>query len=237
MELAEVDDWLGRLFPPACALCAAPGQRRELCRPCSADLPWIVRGCSRCSRPLPAPAAAGLCGQCRWSATALSRVIAALVYEYPVDRLVTGCKYHGRIELGQVLGELLAARILVAGREPGWRPPDLLLPVPLHPAREASRGFNQAAEIARVLKRRLGIPVARRLARRLRATPEQAALGAAARAANLHGAFAADEACAGRRIALIDDVITTGATAVALARAARAAGAKEVQCWTVALTW
>lgn len=237
MRLAKVDDALTLLFPPACALCGEPGQQREICDPCCDDLPWIRHGCSLCSRPLPPAAAPGPCGQCRWPATALVRVIAALVYEYPVDRLVTGCKYRGRIELGQVLGELLAARIQVAAREPGWVMPDLMLPVPLHPSREAGRGFNQAAEIVRVLKRRVGIPVDRRLARRLRATPEQAALGAEQRAANLRGAFAAGAGCAGRRIALVDDVITTGATAVALAQAARAAGALHVQCWAVALTW
>ena len=237
MRLAKVDDPLALLFPPTCALCGEPGQRCEICDPCCADLPWIRHGCSLCSRPLPPAAAPGPCGHCRWPPTALARVIAGLVYEYPVDRLVAGCKYRGRLELGQVLGELLAARIAVAARQPGWQPPDLLLPVPLHPAREASRGFNQAAEIARVLQRRLGIPVARRLARRLRATPEQAALGAEARAANLRGAFAVGEGCAGRRIALVDDVITTGATAIALAQAARAAGAEDVQCWVVALTW
>jgi ComF family protein len=237
MRLAKVDDPLALLFPPACALCGEPRQQREICDPCCDDLPWIRHGCSLCGRPLPPDAAPGPCGNCRWPASALSRVIAGLVYEYPVDRLVAGCKYRGRIELGQVLGELLAARLACAAREPGWQAPDLLLPVPLHPAREASRGFNQAAEIARVLKRRLGIPVARRLARRLRATPEQAALGAKARAANLRGAFAAGDGCAGKRIALVDDVITTGATAVAVAEAARAAGAEEVQCWVVALTW
>ncbi|MCC5795101.1 MAG: ComF family protein [Chromatiales bacterium] len=237
MRPARVDGWIARLFPPACVLCGAPEQGHDLCGPCSDDLPWIRHGCSRCGRPVPLQAPTGPCGACRWPSAAFSRVVAALVYEYPLDRLVSLCKYQQRIDLGRLLGELLAARIALLAAAPAWTMPDLLLPVPLHPRREAARGFNQAAEIASVAGRRLGLRADARLASRVRETGAQAGLPAAQRARNLRGAFLASPDCAGLRVAVIDDVITTGATAMALASAARAAGALEVECWAVALTW
>jgi ComF family protein len=112
--------------------------------------------------------------------------------------------------------------------------PQLLVPVPLHARRLRERGYNQAAELARFAARRLGLRCEVTALQRVRATREQSGLGHAARVANTHQAFAARISLAGLRVALIDDVITTGSTAAAAATALRAAGAAGVELWVVA---
>jgi ComF family protein len=119
-------------------------------------------------------------------------------------------------------------------RERGEPLPELLIPVPLHRGRLFRRGYNQAQELARHLGRELGIAVEPRAARRLRATPDQIGLGAAARRRNLKNAFSVGPPVAGRRLALLDDVMTTGATLEELARACKAAGATRVEAWAIA---
>ena len=106
--------------------------------------------------------------------------------------------------------------------------------MPLHPARLRERGFNQAVELARPLARRLGVPLAAALCRRLRDTPAQASLDRAARRRNVRGAFACDGDLSGRHVAVVDDVLTSGATIDALARALKKAGAARVSAWVAA---
>jgi ComF family protein len=210
--------WLQRaqgwLLPPTCVLCLDPGQppTRDLCAACEADLP---------RSPELAPPAA------------FDAALAPFAYDWPVDALIRDFKYHGRLAHGRVLGTLLAdaAGAALSGGEPV---PQALVPVPLHPRRERERGYNQAWELARVLGRELGIPVVANLVLRTRETPPQASLDAAARRTNLVGAFALRRAPGVERIALVDDVLTTGATLGELARVLRAAGAGRVTAWTVA---
>jgi ComF family protein len=112
--------------------------------------------------------------------------------------------------------------------------PDLLLPMPLHPQRLQERGFNQAAEIARHLGRRLAIPCDNNACRRIRPTPPQAGLSLRERLRNLRGAFDCSHDLSGRSVALVDDVMTTGASLNALAGAVKQAGAERVDCWVIA---
>jgi ComF family protein len=112
--------------------------------------------------------------------------------------------------------------------------PELLIPVPLHRRRLMRRGYNQALELARVLKRTLALPVEAGAATRLHATPDQIGQTAAQRRRNLRNAFAVDTKVAGKHIALLDDVMTTGATLAALARAARKSGAAKIEVWALA---
>jgi ComF family protein len=151
-------------------------------------------------------------------------------YATPVDRLIQHLKYHGRLELSRVLGRYLAQH-LRALDEPL---PDMILPVPLHVSRLRHRGYNQSLEIARFVGRELGIPLDRQGARRIRATAPQMELPRDQRRKNVRGAFEVNGVFSGQRVAIVDDVMTSGHTANALAECLRHSGAKEVRVWVVA---
>lgn len=155
-------------------------------------------------------------------------MIAPLAWRFPVDALVSRFKYRGALHLGALLGRLLAE--CCSGRAA-----DCVVPVPLHPARQRERGFNQAQEIARLVAGRLGAELHLDACCRMVDTPAQAGLSAERRYRNLQGAFrVAPERIAGRRLALVDDVFTTGSTARALVTQLLRAGALEVEVWAVA---
>lgn len=227
---------LPRLRPAtACLLCEATAEDGRLCGDCLDDLPWNLHACPACAQPV--PAGQGLCGACDRHLPPQTRTLAPLRYEFPVDHLVAGLKYRGRLAHAPLLGRLLADAV----REAGGPLPDLLLPVPLHDRRLGERGYNQALEIARPLARELGLPLETRLLRRCRATAVQMSLGARERARNPGGAFAVDtarRAALGRlaRVAVIDDVMTTGATLDEIVRTLHAAGIPGIECWVVART-
>ncbi len=230
--LEKVDQWLCHWLPRRCLLCGLPAGRRSICAGCRADLPWLQQACRRCAAPLPAGAPPGYCAQCDLSLTAIDRYRAALVYDYPVDRLVTGAKFNRRPEFARALGDLLTEYI---GAElPAESRPDRLIVVPLHPYRLVQRGFNQAEEIALPIARGLGIPMDRTSCRRRRNTPAQSGLGGTARRQNLHRAFACRCCFAAQSLAIVDDVVTTGCTASALADVLRAAGAERIEVWSAA---
>lgn len=220
---------LARALPQHCALCAAASGERLLCLPCARSLPALAAACPRCALPVPG---SEVCGACLRHPPPYSSAIAAFVYAFPVDRLVGRLKYAHDLALAGLLAQSLAAAVV---RRAGSPLPDLIVPLPLAPARQRSRGFNQAMEIARPLARQLSRPIVAALARE-RDGPAQAALARVARARNLRGAFAATDAIDGRHIAIVDDVMTTGATLSAAATACRRAGAARVDVWIVART-
>lgn len=148
-----------------------------------------------------------------------------------MDHLIGRLKFQGQLHLVEPLARLLAEE-LGELREA----PDLLIPVPLHPLRLRERGFNQSLELARVLARHYGLELDGRLCRRARATPPQSGLNRKQRGKNMRGAFSVAGDPAGRRLALLDDVITTGTTVRALAKALLQAGAAGVEVWTLART-
>lgn len=209
--MGKVDELLALLAPRHCILCNAPSGRQLVCTPCQADLPWLP----------PALSPPGM--------------FAALIYEYPVDRLVQAAKFRKRLSCARALGELLANALAArADTRPGALP-EYLVPVPLHRQRLVGRGYNQALEMARPVAKQLGLVLAPGLARRIIPTAAQTGLSRAARKRNLQGAFRVS-GCAGRRVAVLDDVITTGSTAAAMARALRRAGAASVEVWAIART-
>ena len=218
------------LFPPSCYLCLDPGQPPafELCRGCEGDLPANGPACPGCAAPVAETGAR--CAACLARPRAFDAAFVPYRYEFPIAELIHRFKYRGQISLSRILGTLLGRRL--AGR--GRPPVDAILPVPLHPAREARRGYNQAREIAVFAAELLGLPVHAGLARRVRATEEQAALPAIARAANVSGAFEVATRVPPLRVAIVDDVLTTGATAESLARALHNAGCRHVEVWAVA---
>jgi ComF family protein len=150
-------------------------------------------------------------------------------YAFPFDALIQHCKYGGAQELADLFARALAHRLRSLPL------PELIVPMPLHAARLRQRGFNQALEIARRLGVLLNLPC-RHACRRLRDTPPQAGLDLATRKRNLRGAFVCDEDLTGKRIALVDDVMTSGSSLNELTKAARSAGAVEVSAWVVART-
>jgi ComF family protein len=211
------------LLPPTCCLCGARGERADL------DL------CEVCVNLLPMnPPSTGLAppgGLSPLFARTLIRVLVPFHYAYPVDHWIRALKFNGERVYARVLGALLA-NTFRALRQP---PPQLIVPVPLHPQRYRDRGFNQAYELAKFAAAPLGVPVdARCLVRKL-PTLEQSSLSSPAqRRKNVRGAFAVVRPVQAERVALLDDVLTTGSTALAAAQALLAAGVREVELWAVA---
>lgn len=222
---------LDLVFPAVCPVCAArlgDGRRDPLCGPCWNGVTRIAPPlCDVCGAPV---AAEAVCRDCRDDAPLFDYARAAAVYGGVIREAIHGLKFGGRRSLARPLGDLLAEGCAGALADR----PDALLPVPLARGRERARGFNQAALLAERLGERAGIRVRARWLVRLRATAPQTDLAAEERRANVAGAFAAAPAVAGRHVVLIDDVLTTGATAGECARALRAAGARRVGVLTVA---
>ena len=177
-----------------------------------------------------------VCGRCLRSPPRFDSAIAAVDYSHPWDRLISDFKYRGGLDLAEALCDLMmAAHQRHAGDTPDW-----LLPVPLGAQRLRERGYNQSWELARRCARRLGCRTDAALLLRIRETPHQLSLPRERRLANVRGAFAIEPTrraeVAGRRIALIDDVMTTQATADELSGVLLDAGAQSVQVWVVART-
>jgi ComF family protein len=216
------------LLPPRCLLCGAPGaDDLDLCADCAAELPRNRPCCARCALPLQASAA--LCGQCQRHPPPWDAAWAPFRYAWPLDRLESRYKFGAELAAGRALGALWQCE------PPAAALPELLVPVPLHRARLRRRGYNQALELAKPLARHLGVPLRHDVLRRRRATDAQTELDAAARRRNVRGAFvvrAGVELPA--HVALLDDVMTTGATLAECARVLRRAGVRRVDVWALA---
>ncbi|WP_394561318.1 double zinc ribbon domain-containing protein [Aquipseudomonas alcaligenes] len=219
-----------------CLLCADHADTEHpLCSACEAELPWLGGHCRICALPLPATGLA--CGECQKRPPPFSRVEAAWRYAFPLDSLITRFKHQAHWPMGRLLAGLLSHHLQHAFAE-GLPRPDLLLPVPLGRKRLRSRGFNQAQMLASWLADRLQLPLHSDWLQRPQEGAHQQELDAAARKRNLRQAFALDRQAAveNRHVALVDDVLTTGATAAALARVLLAAGATRVDVYCLART-
>ena len=215
-----------------CAHCHAPAFATELCAACIDALPWIDPACPGCALPLPA-GVGGFCAACARRPRPWAAAYCALRYAAPADRWVQRLKYRHDLAAARRLGWLLAQGV----RHAGMNAPELVIPMPLHRARQRERGFNQADEIARALAREWRLPVAASAARQLHPTGDQTGLSAAERRRNMRDAFTADpRRVRDRHVAIVDDVLTTGASCEALCAALHAAGAGRVQVWCCART-
>jgi ComF family protein len=211
-----------------CLLCGATCPWSEgLCPPCRSDCARCGPACRRCGIPLPG---AGVCGACLANPPPFDGVVAPFLYRYPVDALIRDLKFHDRLACVRFLGGALADEVRARRADP----PERLVPVPLHWRRRIARGFNQSLEIARVVGVRLNIPIDRGTVARVRATPAQAGLPATERRRNLRGAFRVVKEPPWKRVAIVDDVMTTGATAREISRVLKRAGVEELQVWAVA---
>lgn len=228
---------LARLLPARCLLCgmdapnglvgnsADPG----ICPHCLTELPVVHHPCPLCALPLP-NADALACGACLSRPPPYVRCVSATLYAAPADRLIAALKYRSQLPVARALVQLLIAQI---GAAPCV---DVILPVPLHWRRRWRRGFNQAEVIANELARGLEIAVQTRWLRRHHATPAQQSLSADARKRNLRDAFIVTGPVAQKRVALVDDVVTTGSTAAEITHALLKAGATSVEIWCLART-
>jgi ComF family protein len=232
--------WLaGRLGLGSLCLVCGQWQADALCAGCRQAWAPAVQRCRCCAIELPA-ASGEICGDCLRAPPPFSRALAAVNYAYPWDRLVLSLKFGVAAELAAPLSELLSVEVSRAVQSDGLELPQWLLPVPLSEPRLRERGHNQAWELARRLARRHGLQASADLLLRVRDTPHQLALPRALRETNVHGAFACSPAArallAGCTVALVDDVMTTGATLAEASHTLLRAGAEQVQVWVVART-
>jgi len=216
-------DFLANVFSGGSCYVCRGAARAILCAACDAELPRLRRpSCPRCALASPDGA---ICGRCLSESPAYDATQAALAYDFPADALVHALKFRGELALAPLLAGLLADKVR------GERV-DHVVPVPLSAERLRRRGYNQAVEIARHLgKVDIG------LCERTRDAPPQIELPYAERQRNVRGAFRCTRALIGARVAVVDDVMTTGATLDEMARTLKAAGAVHVVNWVVTRTF
>ncbi len=218
---------IGKPLAQDCLLCAASSDAGIVCAACAADLPRLQEPrCPRCARPMPA-IENQVCGRCLSEPPHYDHTLAAFRYDFPLDKLVQAFKYGHRLALAAFFGEQLAAL--------GGRPPaDLIIPLPLHSERLRERGFNQALELARPVSAAWRVPIAADTCQRVRNTPAQADLPWRERIKDIRGAFHCRADLAGKRIILVDDVMTSGASLDECARTLKLHGAVEVRALVLA---
>lgn len=197
-----------------------------LCPPCTKSLPHLpAEHCPVCLLPV---AAGQVCGTCLSKPPAYRHVRAAFQYAFPIDALIQAFKYQKNLTIAPVLSQFMIEMARNTSR------PDLIIPMPLHPKRLRERGFNQAVELSRPIAKHLNIPLYSNICTRIKNTPAQAALPWKARQKNIRNVFACTQDLTGKKIAIVDDVMTTGTTLNELAHILRKQGAAEVYGWVVA---
>ena len=217
MRLAE------RLLPTCCVFCGDTSAGSDVCRGCYRALPWITHACARCGTPLASPLPTGVvCAACQQRPPPFETTIAPLHYDFPVNAVIKAFKFGRKLYLAPALASLaLPALVRCANHF------EALVPVPLYRWRHATRGFNQAHELAKYFRRCTGLPV-RHCAVRTRRTEPQSGLDAVTRRRNMRGAFKLIASPKSKRVLIIDDVMTTGETCRALASALLAGGVEHV---------
>lgn len=217
-----------QIIPQVCLICAARTYGKCICDTCLDMLPYYTLShCPVCGIPTNHPQ---ICATCLRTPPCFARTQIGFHYAYPINKLIQYFKYQGDLTIGQQLGLLWAEQI----KHSNSLQTDIILPMPSHPSRLRERGFNQAVTLSKVLGTQLDKPVITNACHRIWNTTRQATLDRAARATNLMDAFVCDTSLSGYHVALVDDVMTTGATLYTLAQAALDAGAKTVEIWALA---
>ena len=213
------------LLPGSCLLCGADSGKEVICAACQTDLPSLPpRLCPHCADRT---THGERCGACLKDPPHFDQTVAAFRYHFPLDRVVHALKYGHQLALAGWFGQQLQARLTDHAF-------DKIVPLPLHVDRLRERGFNQAGEIAKALSTLLALPAELEMVVRTRATAPQADLADKERRTNVRGAFECRGDLSGQRILLIDDVMTTGATANECARTLKIHGARSVTVAVVA---
>jgi len=226
-----------RAFAPAslCAVCEGWGKGR-ICAECRGRFAAPRPRCERCA--IEVSDGVGICGACLTDPPPFDATVAAATYGFPWDRVIGAFKFHGALDLTTALVELMANAHDARAR--ATAAPTLLLPVPLSRERLRERGYNQAWELARRLARRYRCEADPHLLLRIKDTPHQLSSPPERRVANVRGAFAVEprrrSEVQGRTVTLVDDVMTSAATASEIARVLHSAGAARVDVWVIART-
>lgn len=198
------------------------------CHACERALPYLTAPlCLNCALPIPSGAR---CGQCLSHPPKFSRCTAVYAYSFPINKLIQQLKYGDQLVLADTLANKLAERIDLERR------PDVIIAMPLHPNQLKQRGYNQSLLLARKLAKELNIKLLTQACRRVRDTPSQSSLPFKQRGKNMRNAFVCDVDLSGMKVALVDDVLTSGASMDALAAAALKRGASEIQACVIART-
>jgi ComF family protein len=228
LKKQAIEAWAARAWrwESDCLFCGAPGLD-AVCPACIASLPVAEPACPACALPMES---SELCGGCLRRPPPFDAAIARFAYRFPVDRAIQRFKYAGDLAAGGWLARRLAERVVSSAR------PDVVVSPPTTRARLATRGFDPALQVARVVAAKLRVPCEPGLVVRRRDTGHQPGLGRRSRRDNLRDAFACRSRHEGLHVAIVDDVMTTGATAEAMAHALREAGAGRVVVWAVART-
>ncbi len=226
-HLLNLDNLSNALFKQNCLLCASPQANiHALCIACQHELPLHPSSsCPQCGLA----SDGNICGRCISSPPDFDATQAVFLYAYPINAMMQRYKYGSMLNLSQTFGQLLSEKILL-------KSVDLVIPMPMHPARIKERGFNQAHEIAKVLTKNHAEKLDYKSVIRQKLTPPQASLPLKERVKNIKGAFKVEAHLTGKRIAIVDDVMTTGASLNELAKMLKRAGASHVECWVVART-
>ncbi|MBU2874848.1 ComF family protein [Marinobacter salexigens] len=218
-----------------CVACLSTNTINGLCHFCRADLPVNRWHCRCCALPMAYSGNIHLCGDCLASPPPFDRTFIPWRYQYPVDNMISRYKYSRQLKFARPLVADLASHLELVFQEQNHEKPLLLIPSPMHPARRRVRGFNQARDIAEKLGSVLDIPVDAGIVRRVRKVKAQRGLSREARLANLRDVFEVRSEVP-ERVAIVDDVVTTGATVRVIASALRSAGARNIQVWALART-
>jgi ComF family protein len=233
------------VFKQSCILCIQnieniPPSIHAVCRACLNNLPWHPKtSCPQCGMP---SSGTGLnrivCGSCINSPPDFDTTRAVFLYAYPIDAMMVRYKYGNMLSLSDTFGEFLAEKTTLDFLNDNHI--DLIIPMPMHPQRLKERGFNQALEIAKVLAKNCKEKLDYKSVTRQTLTLPQASLPLKERVKNIKGAFKVNadklDKLQGKRIAIVDDVMTTGASLNELAKTLKKAGASHVECWVIART-
>lgn len=244
-QLFNFDYYKRILFKQSCLLCAssidAPKNSNVLidsdavCKACLNDLPWHpASSCPQCGL---ASSGTGLtvCGSCISASPDFDVTYAVFLYQFPIDVMMQRYKYGNSLSIGDTFGQFLSNKLLLEKQQKSI---DMIIPMPMHPQRLKERGFNQAIEIAKALNKDLthNKILDYKSVIRQKLAPPQTNLPLKQRAKNIKGAFIVKGDLAGKRIAIVDDVMTTGASLNELAKTLKKAGAVHVECWVIART-
>ena len=211
-----------------CVQCGVMSPDGLWCAACDAALPYFNSAhCPICALPTPS---GEVCGHCLAQPPLFARTTAMFGYSFPLDKLIQGMKYGEQLALAHAFAKKLAQRI------DKNHLPDYLIAMPLHPAKLRERGFNQSLLLATTLARELKLKLLPHACQRIRDTPPQSALPWKERKKNVRNAFSCNINLSGKRVVLVDDVLTTGASLNALAEAVSKKGAIEISAWVVART-